>query len=128
MEVKCRRTMMAASRITSSVIFTSSLEGPRSYLDGILKNPSRFCAVFQRRGWRESLIRSLVVELHIYGVCDTAMLHDVHKLMYMHTPTYKSSTSVPGTSHTDCTTKLNFCRTHDHVHRQIAPRRPAMTR
>ena len=38
-----RRTMMAASSITSSVmIFTSSLEAPRSYLDGILKNPSRF--------------------------------------------------------------------------------------
>ena len=50
-EVKCRRTMMAASSITSSVMifFTSSLEAPPSYLDGILKNPSRFCAVFQRR-------------------------------------------------------------------------------
>ena len=80
MEVKCRRTMMAASSITSSVMifFTSSLEAPRSYLDGILKNPSRFCAVFQRRAWRESLFMSSVVELHIYGVCDTAVLHDVH--------------------------------------------------
>ena len=72
MEVKCRRTMMAASSITSS------LEAPPSYLDGILKNPSRFCAVFQRRAWRESLFMSSVAELHIYGVCDTAVLHDVH--------------------------------------------------
>ena len=58
-EVKCRRTMMTASSITSSVIFTSSLEAPRSYLDGILKNPSRCCAVFQRRAWRESLFYEL---------------------------------------------------------------------
>ena len=80
MEAKCRLTMMAASSITYSVMvfFTSSLQGSRSYLDGSLKNPSRFSAVFQRRAWRESLIRSLVVELHIYGVCDTAVLHGVH--------------------------------------------------
>ena len=31
-------------------------------------------------------------------------------------------------SHTDCTTKLKFCRTHDHVDRKIAPPSPAMTR
>ena len=80
MEVKCRRTMMAASSITPSVLifFTSSLEAPRSHLDGILKNPSRFCAVFQRHAWRESLFVSSVVELHIYGVCDTAVMHHVH--------------------------------------------------
>ena len=73
--------VMAAISIASSVIifFTSSLEAPRSYLDGILKNPSRLCAVFQRRAWRESLFMSSVVELHIYGVCDTAVLHDVNK-------------------------------------------------
>ena len=75
--------------ITSSVMifFTSSLEAPRSYLDGILKNSSRFCAMFQRRAWRESLFMSSV-ELHIYGVCDTAVLHGVHSsctCIHLHT-------------------------------------------
>ena len=56
----------------------SSLKAPRSYLYGILINPSRFCDVFQRRAWRESLFISSVVELHMYGVCDKAVLNHVH--------------------------------------------------
>ena len=33
-----------------------------------------------------------------------------------------------GASHTDCTTKLKFCRTHDHVDGKNDPPRSAMTR
>ena len=127
-EVKCRRTMMAASSITSSVMIfftSSSLEAPRSYLDGILKNPSRCCAVFQRRAWRESLFMSSVVELHIYGVCDTVVLHDVHSsCTCIHLHIYPLHTYITYRLHNEVKV-LPHARPR---RPQNPPPRPAMTR
>ena len=129
MEVKCRRTMMAAISITSSMmIFTSSLEAPRSYLDGILKNRSRFCAVFQRRAWRESLFMSSVAELHIYGVCDTAVLHDAHSsCTRIHLHTYPLHTYITYRLHNEVKV-LPLARPRRPQKRPAASRDDAMTR
>ena len=129
-EVKCRRTMMAASSITSSVMifFTSSLEAPRSYLHGILKNDSWRkndsvpCFSGVRGGSRSLWVRwwSYIYTEYVIQQCCIMYIRHVHAYIYIYTLYIR-------TSHTDYTTKLKFCRTHDQVDRKSDPPRPVMT-
>ena len=123
--VGVRWWLLVASHLQWWSLSHHHLKQPRSYLHGILKNPARICAVVQRRGWRESLFMSSVVELHTYGVCDTAALHDAHSsCTCVHLHIYPVHTYITYRLHNEVKV-LSHARPRD---RKNAPPRPAMTR